>query len=129
MQDLIAFSIIMRLHCKSLLTQVSKSHLTLTSSLVSVKYYQRSANIIIVNLRFHWYVSFAAVRLQISAMGLDRYSKTISQTTYSMLKFGCILLHRNQTSPMKPQIGNDDICTSLRIFNTHQTSGAYGTRF
>ena len=69
---------------KRLLTRLLKSHLALTSSLVSVKYFQRGVHVVIVNLQFHWYASFA-VWLQISAVGLDRYSKTILQAAFSML--------------------------------------------
>ena len=48
-----------------------------------------------------------------SAMELDRYSKTISQATFSMLNLTTYYFIKNQTSPMKPQIDNDNIRTSL----------------
>ena len=40
-----------------------------------------------------------------------------------------LLITAEQTSPMKPQIDSDDICTSLKEFNIHQTSGECRTNF
>ena len=40
---------------------------------------------------------------------LDRYSKIVSQAAFSMLNLVMYYFIKTKTSPMKPQIDNDDV--------------------
>ena len=67
------------------------------------------------------------VWLQMSAMELDRYSKTVSQVFFmlNLATYG----FKKWTPPMKLQIDNEAIDTSLKTFNTYQTTGECRIRF
>ena len=57
------------------------------------------------------------------------FAISVSTGCYRVGHSPLLLYYELLISLMKLQIGNDDICTCMKIFNTHQTTGKYHMRF
>ena len=98
------------------MTQVWKSHPTLTSSLVNVKYFQRCVNVIIINLQLHKQFMFSDIEVTHGKVKDGKCQWVLLYLSIHSLLFKHKKL--KQTSPMEQWIDNDDICTSVKVFTS-----------